>query len=223
MKGATFTVALVGDSHAAHWFPALERLARHEGWAIVTFLKVACPFVDMPVNNIALKREYRECAAFNDATIDRLGSIKPDLTLVSMSRLAIHPVRNGDDTVAAKGAAIGRMLGRLPGRTALIVDTPYAKVDVPGCLSAHEADIDACAVRRPVAFTERLGGIEAIAAKSSGAELIDLTDRICVGKGPCSVVVNGMIVFRDQGHLTATFSRSLAPALGAAIGTFLPG
>jgi hypothetical protein len=31
------------------------------------------------------------------------------------------------------------------------------------------------------------------------------------------VVVNGMIVFRDLGHLTATFSRSLAPALDSAI------
>ena len=29
------------------WFPALERLAKHEGWRLVTFVKVACPFIDM--------------------------------------------------------------------------------------------------------------------------------------------------------------------------------
>jgi peptidoglycan/LPS O-acetylase OafA/YrhL len=216
-EGSTFTVALVGDSHAAHWFPALERLARHEGWRLVTFVKVACPFIDMPIRNIALKREYRECAAFNEATLDRLGALKPDLTLVSMSRLAIHPMREGDDTVAAKGAAVGRMLARIPGRSAIIVDTPYAKRDVPGCLSSNKDDIDECAIPRKTAFTERLGAIEAAAAKASGASLIDLTPRICVGDGACPVVVNDKIVYRDHSHLTATFSRSLAPALGAAV------
>ena len=216
VRDGTFTVALVGDSHAAQWFPALERLAKHEGWRIVTFVKVACPFIDMRVANTALKREYRECAAFNEATIDRLRSIRPDLTLVSMSRIAIHPLSADDDTVAAKGAAVGRMLDRLTGRVAIIVDTPYAGWDVPGCLSAHEDDVTACAIPRSTAFTDHLGGLETVAAKASGAGRIDLTKRVCVGS-PCSVVVNGMIVFRDIGHLTATFSRSLAPALDGAI------
>ena len=214
-KGA-FTVALVGDSHAAHWFPALERLARHEGWRVVTFVKVACPFIAMPVRNLALKREYRECAAFNEATIARLARIKPDLTLVSMSRLAIRPVRAEDDTVDAKAASVARMVGRLSGPVALIVDTPYAGRDVPACLSAHQSDVDACAIQKATAFTEHLSGVERAAAAASGAKLINMTSRICI-EDPCPVVVNGMIVFRDIGHLTATFSRSLAPALGAAI------
>jgi hypothetical protein len=215
-RDATFTIALVGDSHAAHWFPALERVAKHERWRIVTFVKVACPFIDMRVGNVALKREYRECADFNEATIDRLGRLRPDLTIVSMSRIAIHPVVSADDTVAAKGAAIGRMVARIPGRTALLVDTPYAGIDVPGCLSAHPSDVDACAIAHRTAFLDHLGAIERVAATASGAAVIDLTARICV-EDPCPVVVDGMIVFRDIGHLTATYSRSLAPALDAEI------
>ena len=222
IKDSATTVALVGDSHAAQWFGALERLAKHQGWRVVTFVKVACPFIDMPVRNIALKREYRECAAFNEATIARLRSIQPDLTLVSMSRFATRPLHAADDTVAAKGAAVARMIERIPGRTMLIVDTPYAKIDVPACLSSHVNDIDACAIPARVAFLGNLGDVEAVAAKASGAGLIDLTPRICVGR-PCSVVVNGMIVFRDHSHLTATFSRSLAPALGSAIAKQLGG
>jgi peptidoglycan/LPS O-acetylase OafA/YrhL len=217
----SFTVALVGDSHAAHWFPALERLAKHEGWRVVTFVKVACPFLDMRVSNVALKREYRECAAFNEATIERLNRLRPDLTLVSMSRIAIHPVRAADDTVAAKAAAVARMIDRLPGPTALIVDTPYAGRDIPACLSSHQDDVDRCAIPKRTAFTDHLGGIEKAAAKASGAGLVDLTRRICVAD-PCPVVVNGMITFRDHSHLTATFSRSLAPALGSAIRAVLP-
>jgi len=213
---ARSTVALVGDSHAAHWFPALERLAKHEGWRVVTFVKVACPFIDMRVTNLALKREYRECAAWNEAVIDRLRALKPDLTLVSMSRIAIRPLDPKDDTVAIKGAAVGRMLARLPGRALLIVDTPYAGFDVPGCLSAHQSDVDDCAIPRKTAWYDHLGGVEKAAAAASGVGRIDLTARICIAD-PCPVVIDRMIVFRDPGHLTATFSRSLAPALGAAI------
>jgi hypothetical protein len=221
VKDAAFTVALVGDSHAAQWFPALERVAKHEGWRIVTFTKVACPFIDMRVTNLALKREYRECAAFNEATLARLRTLKPDLTLVSMSRIAIHPLDPAEDTVAAKGAAVGRMLNRIPGRIGLIVDTPYAGRDVPACLSAHVNDIDACAIARATALTDHLGALETIAAKASGARRIDLTRRICVGD-PCSVVVNDRIVFRDIGHLTASYARYLAPALDAALGPLVP-
>ncbi len=215
-----FTVALVGDSHAAQWFPAVERLAKHEGWRVVTFVKVACPFIDMRVRNIALKREYRECAAFNDATIGRLRAIKPDLILVSMSRIAIHPLIAADDTVAAQGAAVGRMLERLPGRVAIIVDTPYAQRDIPACLSANSDHVEACAIPYDIAHVDHLGGLESVAAKASGAGRIDLTQRICIAD-PCPVVVNSRIVFRDVGHLTATFSRSLAPALDAAIAKIL--
>ncbi len=64
-KRPVLTVALVGDSHAAQWFPALQRIAKHEDWRIQTFVKVSCPLIDMRVGNLALKREYRECASFN--------------------------------------------------------------------------------------------------------------------------------------------------------------
>jgi hypothetical protein len=215
-KSAKFVVALVGDSHAAQWFPALERLARHEDWRVVTFVKVSCPFIDMRIRNLALKREYRECAAFNEATVAQLAVLRPDLTLISMSRLATRPMNAADDTIAATGSAVGRMVARIPGRTALIVDTPYAKRNVPSCLSSHQDDIDACAIPHQIAFTERLGDVEAVASKASGAGLIDLTARICIAD-PCPVVVNGLIVYRDESHLTATFSRSLAPALMTAI------
>ena len=218
--GSAFTVALIGDSHAAQWFPALERVAKSRGWRIVTFVKVACPFVDMRVRNLSLKREYTECAAFNDATIKRLGDDRPDLTLVTMSRFAIHPVLGRDTTVEAKGAAFARMLARIPGRVAVLVDTPDGGRDIPACLARHTADVRACAISHSIAFARNLGAIERAATRATGADLVDLTERICRAD-PCPVVVDGMIVFRDLRHLTATFSRSLAPDLDRELAAIL--
>lgn len=222
-KSGRFTVALVGDSHAAQWFPALERLARREGWRLVTFVKVSCPFIDLPVRNLALKRVYRECADFNEATVARLRAIKPQLTLISMSRMAIHPISDADSPAAIRAAAIGRMVARIPGDRAIIVDTPYAKVDVPGCLSAHRAEIDVCAIPRSVGFGHDFADIESAAANAGGAGIIDMTARFTGGgDGPIPVVIGRKIVYRDGEHMTATFARSLSPALAAAIAGLFP-
>ena len=67
------------------------------------------------------------CADFNEATIARLETLKPDLTLVSMSRIATHPMDHDDDTVAAIGAAVGRMVARIPGKKAIIVECAKMK------------------------------------------------------------------------------------------------
>lgn len=216
----TFTVALVGDSHAAQWFPAVARIASARHWQVLTFVKVSCPFLDMPVGNLALKREYRECEDWNAAVIARLSAARPDLTLISMSRFAIHPILARDGTVAAQAAALARFVDRLPGRVGLIVDTPEAGRDVPSCLAHHVADIRVCAIPRSVAMSGSLGAIERSAAKATGAGVLDLTDRICRAD-PCPVVVDGRIVFRDTRHLTATFARWLAADLDRAIGAIL--
>ena len=217
-----FTVALVGDSHAAQWFPAIERIAKARHWTLLTYVKVACPFLDMRVSNVALKREYRECADWNEAVVSRLRAVKPGLTLVSMSRFAIHPVLARDATVAAQGAALARLVSRLPGPVALIVDTPEAGRDVPSCLARHLSDVRACAIPRSVALSGGLGKLERAAASASGAGLIDLTSRIC-RDDPCPVVVGDRIVFRDTRHLTATFSRWLAGDLDRAVAAVLAG
>jgi hypothetical protein len=41
-----------------------------------------------------------------------------------------------------------------------------------------------------------------------------MNDQICATKR-CGVVQNGVIVFTDDNHLTASFTRSVAPVLDA--------
>ena len=42
---------------------------------------------------------------------------------------------------------------------------------------------------------------------------VDMTDRLCA-RSPCAVALRGAVVYRDDDHLTATFSRAEAPVLG---------
>jgi peptidoglycan/LPS O-acetylase OafA/YrhL len=211
-KAGAFTVALVGDSHASALFPAVEAVAIAHGWRLVTFVKVACPFLDVPIYNAMLKREYTECAAWNRNVIARLGAIKPDLVLVSDSRW-VFPLNAADKSRAKEGAALARMIDQLRRRVVIINDVPLPFIDVPACLAAHASDVRQCAIPRSQDLGDGMGVIEKIAAADTGAGLIDLTAGICPGTGACPVVINNMIVYRDGHHLTATFSRTLAPLL----------
>ena len=219
VKNSAITIALVGDSHASHWFPAIEAIALERGWRLLTFVKVSCSFTTLAQRNLALKREYRECAAFNEATVARLNDVKPALTII-VNRRTFRPI-NGGSTPELAGVAFGDMVARLPGATAIIVDTPDPGREVPACLSKHQSDIRDCLFSQDDADNREIGVAEGVAAQVSGARLIDLTSEIC-DAWPCSPISDGVLIYRDADHMTETFSRSLAAPLGAAIAKLLP-
>ncbi len=210
-----FTVALVGDSHAAHWFPAVQGIANARGWRLLVFVKASCVFVDLPIYSPLLKRQYTECEAWRPNVVDLLIKVKPDLTIVSSDRwLPTSVSRDADPT--RQGDAMARLLNQIPGAIAIIADTPASRVDVPICLSQNPADITRCATTRVVAFGRQQAVRERVAALAANATFVDLSDAICPAE-PCQAVVAGMIVQRDDHHLTATFATSLAGVLEAAL------
>ena len=219
VKGSAITIALVGDSHASHWFPAIEAIALERGWRLLTFVKVSCSFTTLVQRNLALKREYRECTAFNEATVARLNQIKPALTII-VNRRTFRPIEE-NITSALAGAALGEKVARIPGAPAILVDTPDPGRDVPACLSKHPSDIRACLFTQDDADNREIGIAERVAADVSGARLIDLTANICT-EWPCSPISGSVLIYRDEDHMTATFSRSLAAPLGVEIAKLLP-
>ncbi len=196
-------IALVGDSHASHLFPAINRIAKAHHWKLVVLVKVSCAFADMRLRNIALGREYTECATWNLNVVRRLTALRPALTLVVASRRAMHPVRLTDRSNKAKGLAVGRMLKKVPGQVAVIVDAPFAGNPLRS-------------IPKSVALSYALGAIENVAVRSSGDSLIDLTRATCA-RWPCPAFVKGIRVFRDMEHFTATFSRTILGAPGGAL------
>ena len=214
-KDGTVTVALVGDSHAAHWFPAIELLARQRGWRLVPFTKFSCVFVDMRIRSPRLGREYTECELWRERVVDRLVALRPDLVIVASDQ-ELPVVVDSDDDPDLQGEAVARLIRRIPGEVAIIVDTPRSDHDVPACLAQHPKAIERCTTTRSAAFGWRHMRRESVAARLSGATLVDLSAVTCP-TDPCPPVVGSMLVYRDHHHLTATFARSLVDELAAAL------
>jgi peptidoglycan/LPS O-acetylase OafA/YrhL len=209
------TVALVGDSHASHWFPALNVVAKERGWRLVPFTKFSCVFVDLPIWSPNLNREYTECETWRENVVDRLVQLKPDLVIIASNRW-LPVIANRDNEPERQGAALARFIDRIPGTVALLVDTPRSEFDVPACLAKHRNAIERCTTTRTAALGWRHLRREKEAARLTGATVVDMTDIVCP-TDRCPPIIGKTLVYRDHHHLTATFVVSIAPDLAAAL------
>jgi peptidoglycan/LPS O-acetylase OafA/YrhL len=215
------TVALVGDSHAMNWFPTLYRVANRHHWRLVPYTKFSCVFVDLRIWSDNLGREYTECETWRERVVSKLRRLKPDLTIITSNKW-FPPIVARDGEPERQGKALAAFIERIPGRVAILVDTPRSDHDVPACLAQHPRAIEACTTPKRAAIGWRHRRREIEARRITGAPLIDLTKAICP-TDPCPPVIGKRMVYRDHHHLTATFAASLAADLDAAIAKVMSG
>ena len=212
-----YTVIMLGDSHGSAIFPGVNQVAKAHGWKLLPYLKINCPFTDIRMIEFNLKREYHECETWNTNVVAKLQKSPPNLLIISESRW-FYPV-SGTDSPAADGAGLARMIAKVPSQTKVVIiqDPPLPGINdkAPTCLSAHLTDYRKCVYSRTRGFASAMGTREKDAVAATGAGLIDLTATICPGTSPCPIVQNGIIMWRDEQHLTATYATTLGPAIDA--------
>jgi peptidoglycan/LPS O-acetylase OafA/YrhL len=210
------TVALVGDSHAAMWNPALKPLAEQRHWKLETLGKVTCPLMDLPITSPYLGREYTECEQWRSEIVSRLQSERPQLIVLSMSR------RYGADFGftsydPAWIDSLNRLVTRLrsTGASVLVLGPiPDPRTTVPTCLSGHLDDAQACSPARPDAVNDAGIAAEAAATTAAGGQYADITTLFCT-PDRCPVIVGDNLVYRDDNHVTIEYAQALEPVLGA--------
>jgi SGNH domain (fused to AT3 domains) len=221
---STTTIALFGDSHALAWFPAVERIAELQGWRLLSLTMSACSPADIRIWIPAWKRVSTECTKWREHAINRLVKERPAIILVAGTRgfeLADSSgnVLSGDARTRAWEVGMQHTLARLipaAGRVILIADTPLSRVDPPVCLAQHPTSVLACATPVAYAINQTWLGEEQRAAGQAGAGFIDPSLWVCPSS-PCPVVLGHFLIFRNPGHLTATFAATLARRLDRAI------
>jgi len=211
-------VALVGNSHAGHWQPALAPIAVKQGWALDTYLVSQCYTVDLPLE-FGSERLTENCRAWNEWAVGEVTSGAYDLVIMSN--------RSFQDVVGVPAAEQGPTSQRGYAKTLQAVtasgtpvlvlrDTPAASEAAPDCVAANPADVTICS--REASSALELDPLnEAALADTSGlVSTVDLSDRFCRDER-CQVVVGGLITYFDHGHLTTTFARTLVPDLAPAV------
>ena len=224
-------VVLIGDSHAQHWLPALDRLGKQQSWRIHALTKSACPSFDLPVYNTYLKRQFHECTTWHEAARQRIASIPNAVVIMAnmsyyLESLLDEEGKRIDDKSEAErrwALAASEQIPRVLETARIIVrltDTPWPGGNVPMCLSSKGVRPSSCTfdVSKRSHLDWRLVEAEMDEVDTLGLHdryvRVDPTDMVCPSD-PCTVVTErGVIKYRDSHHLTQTFSRRLAAQLG---------
>ena len=197
------TIVLYGDSHAAQWLPALDIIGKKRGIKIVSLTKSACPSAEV-IKKPSSQYDADDCQAFRDSSVQRIQKTKPLAVILTGMQPFNEPYSEESARnwwLQGEKVAFNRIKD-VTNFSIYLTDTPLPRVDIPDCLVADRGA--ACDTARPIS-----------AEVAPGLIPINPTPWLCAKT--CPAVVDGIIAYRDQSHITVAMSKHLSTKLEIAL------
>ncbi len=218
---ASETIALVGDSHAVMWMTALDAAGAENGWRIELLARSSCPIAD--VIPMADGEPKQECSAWRDEVLDHLQDAPP--TAIITAQVPIYPLWEAGRELSKEASEDAFTVGleqswtdmRSTGATIVsVAPTPRFVTDQPECVVENPRNPDECGEPASTAEQRTQGPVAVTLKIAPWVKVVDLNPLLCPD-GFCPAVQNGVLVWGDTNHLTATRAEELAGPLGAAV------
>jgi SGNH domain (fused to AT3 domains) len=218
------TIVLFGDSHALSWFPAVEKLAIAKKWRLLSLTMSSCWPASIPAWNPTTNILMTNCAIWRKSALTQIAKTKPYITFVTGTRGFATTdswgnVLTGDAKTNAWRTGMATTLTSIKKaskNTIFISDTPTSAPPVIDCLYFSPDSIAYCGTPVATAIDTNWLTIERDLAASVKVTWVNPTEWIC-NTDPCSPISHGALIYRDGGHLTATFALQLEKPLWTAI------
>ena len=210
-------VVLFGDSHAMQWGPGLIRLAKKKGWQVIALTRASCP--------AALVHIDYYCDTWRRNSLRRIRLMRPGLVLVaSAANSEAYRVLAGGlelDRISSESHLVNGMMGTLrrlhrwSRKTVVMQDQAITPFSVTACLRTNLGRPGNCGFRpdRPRAYSYDFKA----ARRVRGVPVVDPQPLLCPG-GWCRAVDGGYLIYRNHGHLSASFTRYRYRWLGHKLG-----
>lgn len=196
------TIMLLGGSHSAHWQPALEAMAEDRNWRLIAATKSGCTLSTRP----QVSAELREsCLDWNQAVLAEVARVRPQLVFTTSTDTAAQPEEIVHDGYLERWS----QLDALGVEVLAIRDTPRARHNQVECLEANFDDPAQCAVPRNAVYADE---DPTAALDLPNVTFLDLSHLMCDSER-CPAIIGNVVVYFDGDHMTATWSRALAPYL----------
>lgn len=203
-------VALLGDSHAGMWGPALIDAASTQGFALVPLDKPGCLLFAVHRDSAAWP-----CASWYQWALSEDRRLHPLVTIVSFELTAgmqAHPERT-----------VRRLLSVLEvvRHGVLIVDPPGQPQLPPTCLATPAATMGTCSSTLPASYVPLMHAITH-ATRLSRYPKIPTLQWFC-DRGVCPMVINNTMTLIDHSHMATEYSAELGPLLSRALRPIIAG
>jgi hypothetical protein len=218
-KQATKTVVLYGDSHAGMWESAFDVAGKRTHTKVVLLAKPACAVPALHFWSETTNSKNTPCDAWHTWAADKIVSLRPDMVVLTSLFTGPRDFDKKDITDVQWSAGLTTTLGTIKTSGAKMVvlgDMPYLEQSAPECLAAHTDDVKACARPAAQAVNWDHDAAEKKAAEAAGAKYVNTVDWFC--SDVCSPIVNNMVVYQNQYHITAAYSRYLSGVLATSVG-----
>ncbi len=217
-------IVLFGDSHAMQWFNPLLTAAKIERIGdLITVLRVGCAASDTNPQHISAAARSLQAMA-ESCAIRAIVAMHPSAVVMASYNGA---TLRGDDSPAPllsaeeiRSGTRRTLEGLLQADAPIVVlrDTPLPPFDIPTCVArlvSRSESARSCDFEASVALNEAAHDAELRAADGlRNVYSLDMDDLICRGSY-CPATQDGVPIYRDVNHMTATFTETLAPALRA--------
>jgi hypothetical protein len=218
---ATRVAALIGDSQAYQWLPALDTWGQAAHWRILVLAKATCrPWPSSTYLWSDHATPYPQCSKFDgwvDKTLDRL---KPKATFVAAEIGALSTTSVESRSQIVNGvAALRRALARSHTRLIMLQNTPWFwnAPASPGCLANNPSDVSACAEPRansqggPNVIEEPMRDAVAEIGSKGIAKILPVDNLVC-GPASCPTLSGPLLMYIDDAHLSNLWVNHVEPA-----------
>ncbi|MGH2900163.1 MAG: SGNH hydrolase domain-containing protein, partial [Solirubrobacteraceae bacterium] len=214
-------IALIGDSHAAHWRAAVGVVAAARGWTATSLTRSSCPFSRA---RVIIASDPAACRRWNRQVVAWLTRHREVSTIFLSARANARYVRtrrsrSNFETAVEGHLALWRALPETVRSIIVLRDTPLDSSRAQDCVRRAYARRQpggvACARERRVALP-RDPAVSAARRIGGRVHVLDMTHYFC-GSARCYPIVGGALVHKDADHITATYAKTLGPFMLPAV------
>ena len=200
-------VVAAGDSHVAqNTIPTLRLLHESRDWDITVYLKGACSFGPP---------EYSKdrCREHNEAVLEQIEKNPPDVVVLQTTETS------DDSSVELLRPGIRRLVEQLTDQGITVIgfrDNPRSDQSLYECANAvgPRTLVGGCLFPQAgaMAVEDPAKSLEEIPLFHQ----IDASDMLCPD-GVCGTIIGDVFVYMDDNHVSATYSRTMAPELASRV------
>jgi peptidoglycan/LPS O-acetylase OafA/YrhL len=227
------TAVLIGDSNAGQFIEPFERASHRAGFDATTATLRDCPFAQLQVH--FLLGQGNACAVFNRRSLENLLRARPALVVIA-ARTDWYLNAPGPGQASVAALANRRWTGD-PSRKAtlfteglhdeikalnaarvpvvLIHPVPVLPINEQGCaavllmLNGCRKSLPRSAVERSLRAARRVENNALHGQRAAWS--VDFEDELCSTHDCASRRSDGLVMYRDQDHLSVDGARTLAP------------
>ena len=191
-------VMLVGDSHAAQWYPGFEKATLKRGIKLRVATKSGCPAILL---TFYIKTSNSQCVTWQKNILRYINESNPDLVVIS------NLTENGG-SYGKLGLTSNQYIQSLiyfiakihsKSKVSVIGDTPYPRTDIVTCLSLNWRNPSKCD------FADSESKATEMTKYVSNFRTTYFNPRyLFCNEGQCTAIINKKNAYRDGSHISVS-------------------